>query len=885
VALAKALLAHADEDHGFTIEITAPSTVIVHRGDRSRFRLWRALFELRHPGPSKRQGHTHTVGRKNRGTIRVPPGMLCEAAATGIPGERVQIGAIEGWGSAVPMVDDYADTLDQGEILVVSAEGITAIDAPRGRWARLKARFRLIVAFDRIDASRSAALTEQGERAQAYVRDMERLGFRTSFEGRRTPGTVALPVVLDPLTYLVTLGANSLAHMAIVLAMLLCVLYGRVAYALRTARRNRATIPLVVGGWGTRGKSGTERIKAGLFQGLGVSLLSKTTGCEAMILHGPPLGRAIELFLFRPFDKATIWEQTDVIALAAGFESRVMLWECMGLNPKYVEILQAWWMRDDLSTLTNAYPDHEDIQGPSGIDVATVIGGFCAPGGKVMTTEDPNMLPVLRERARERKATFFAVPVAERTLYADDLLARMPYAEHPSNVALAARIGTTLGVDRVEAIGLMAENVVPDLGALIIYPETKHLERKVTFINGMSANDFLSWRNNWKRIGFETHDHDANPGTFLMSVVNNRADRVPRSRVFARIVVMNANAHRHVLIGTNLSGFKNYVDEALDEKLRDVHLDGSVEVVDRLYAHLRIGDAGAIGAACARAVGADEAACAAWVAAVADAAAPSRPDLAEAQRMAEALEPAMKALEAASPGSASLAVGIATNLRRETWRWLALRAARAHPSDPAVLTLYRQLTHDGILFIMDSSTSGDRIIQQALELVPPGSTVRLMGIQNIKGTGLDFAYQWVFWRELHRDIQGLGDPKMRDRALVAIEQNPFGSVFSCDEALKALAPWREDPVLQTRVQAIARRIEDKRKSLLHARVATVSKSGPWARFLWLVERLVDPFDAVLRKRRARQVFEDLIHQRIAHSTAQDELQRLTKRQKGGWLKP
>jgi hypothetical protein len=60
---------------------------------------------------------------------------------------------------------------------------------------------------------------------------------------------------------------------------------------------------------------------------------------------------------------------------------------------------------------------------------------------------------------------------------------------------------------------------------------------------------------------------------------------------------------------------------------------------------------------------------------------------------------------------------------------------------------------------MDSSTSGDRIIQQALELVPAGSTVRLMGIQNIKGTGLDFAYQWVFWRELHRDIQASAIPR------------------------------------------------------------------------------------------------------------------------------
>jgi hypothetical protein len=352
----------------------------------------------------------------------------------------------------------------------------------------------------------------------------------------------------------------------------------------------------------------------------------------------------------------------------------------MGLNPKYVEILQSGWMRDDLSTLTNAYPDHEDIQGPSGIDVATVIGGFCAPGGKVMTTEDPNMLPVLRERARERNASFFAVPVAERTLYADDLLARMPYAEHPSNVALAARIGTTLGVDRVEAIGLMAENVVPDLGALIIYPETTHLERKVTFINGMSANDFLSWR---KQL--EAHRvRDARSRREPRHVPDERreqpADRVPRSRVFARIVVMNANAHRHVLIGTNLSGFKNYVDEALDEKLRDVHLDGTVESVDRLYAHLRIGDAGAIGAACARAVGADERRVRAWIAAVAGAAVPSRPDLAEAERMAEALEPAMKALEAASPGSAGLS-GRDRDEPPPRDRALARATGGARPSD------------------------------------------------------------------------------------------------------------------------------------------------------------------------------------------------------------
>ncbi len=54
----------------------------------------------------------------------------------------------------------------------------------------------------------------------------------------------------------------------------------------------------------------------------------------------------------------------------------MFLWECMALNPLFVQLLQRDWMRDDIVTLTNAYPDHEDIQGPAGVDVAEVITEF-----------------------------------------------------------------------------------------------------------------------------------------------------------------------------------------------------------------------------------------------------------------------------------------------------------------------------------------------------------------------------------------------------------------------------------------------------------------------------------------------------------------------------
>ena len=58
---------------------------------------------------------------------------------------------------------------------------------------------------------------------------------------------------------------------------------------------------------------------------------------------------------------------------------------CMGLTPAYVDILQRHWMRDDLSTITNTYPDHEDLQGPAGLDVATTITQFIPVNGQLYT--------------------------------------------------------------------------------------------------------------------------------------------------------------------------------------------------------------------------------------------------------------------------------------------------------------------------------------------------------------------------------------------------------------------------------------------------------------------------------------------------------------------
>src|SRR5206468_100624 len=116
--------------------------------------------------------------------------------------------------------------------------------------------------------------------------------------------------------------------------------------------------------------------------------------------------------------------------------------------------------RDDYSTITNAYPDHEDVQGPTGFDVATVISEFVPTKGHLFTSED-QMLPLLRDKARERGTTIRVAGLAEAELIADDLLARFPYQEHPRNIALVTMLARSLGIPSAVAIAEMADHVVP----------------------------------------------------------------------------------------------------------------------------------------------------------------------------------------------------------------------------------------------------------------------------------------------------------------------------------------------------------------------------------------------------------------------------------------
>src|SRR5262249_40129398 len=156
-------------------------------------------------------------------------------------------------------------------------------------------------------------------------------------------------------------------------------------------------------------------------------------------------------------------------------------------------------------------------------------------------------------------------------LIADDLLALFPYSEHPRNVALVAEVAEHFGIDRNLAMATMAEHVVPDLGVLKVYPPARVRGRVLSFINGMSANERTGFMNNWTRMGLGAISLEE-PERVVVTVVNNRADRVSRSEVFARILVEDASADAHVLIGTNLAGLMSYVQHELAAFVRELEV-------------------------------------------------------------------------------------------------------------------------------------------------------------------------------------------------------------------------------------------------------------------------------------------------------------------------
>ncbi len=713
--------------------------------------------------------------------------------------------------------------------------------------------------------------------------------------------------VQNVVSRITVLSSPSIHYLVIFGLLVLAIFLIRLIIRRHRLRMARGNIPFVIGGWGTRGKSGTERKKAALFEALGFNVLSKTTGCEAMIIHASPGLDAVELPIYRPGDKASIWEQDKIVQWADRFHTEVLLWECMALSTDYASLLQHDWMNDDLSTISNTFVDHENVQGPSGYNVTESLSSFI-PAQSVLFTAEESMLPVLRDRAHRMKTEVQSVPWHESELIAQDVLSLYPYRVHPRNLGLILQLTRHLGIDDQFTLKEIADHIIPDLGAFQCY-KVEFRSRFLEFWNGMSANDRTSTLSNWNIAGFNQREHD--PCSWTVTVVNNRDDRILRSREFAEILVHDTPAHLHVLIGTNLNGMQGYLQEAIRDYVADTSLIGdniSTGCDDKLVGRLQQNLIRSLHRFRIEGI--------------------TQPDIENKLRLMsgtskwkialsvivetlmarnlqdplEVLALLRKEIDQDVPYIEAIAQQLYQDCRDhrrivdfETFLTDSLRSGNGDKNVYARINarynqLIVELFMDRIYIIRDPYFSGNQIIDAITKRLPPHFHIKMMGLQNIKGTGLDFAYRWLSLSKVQNAIGNLNHERKEERFRAALwlsAHNDYG-IIDAPLALNALKTASED--IQNSEPEMANVIRDaiEKVSRTYQQQIYALESGKKGRLaasvLRFCEQILELGDSKRRLRKAKQVMDDLFNARISHPRAAQLLWDISKRQYGGWLR-
>ncbi len=966
-------LASDNEDLGARVRPQGGYTV--YKGNYHKFAPWRLFHELRHPAGDKRQAFNHFTDHFPRGDVIAISSRGSEVTATRVPGRRVSSAITLDWGCELPLPAHMVVAATRGDVRLLTPLESVHIKTVGHNWLNSQRN------YVRLARARTRCLSNGRRNAAAeFDAILEDAGFfvhrERFFEHLQSPSVVSLfgagltgyalwrfaeqfsTISVEHASTWNFLQTHEflqwaeklwqpthtgLPQLAVVAVGMSAYAVARNIYMLQRISRIRRRQNLVIGGWGSRGKSGTERLKAGLFHGLGYRVASKATGTEATFILSVPGTSPVEVPLFRPQNKASIWEQERFLSLADGLSAQVVLWECMALNPDYVQVLQRDWMRDDISTITNTYPDHENIQGPSGRDVAEVISLFLPKNAQAITTEQ-HMTPVLRAKAKERKTQLHVCAPSSWRLLPADLMARIPYDEHPRNVALVVQLARQLDIPTDVALRSMADHVVPDVGVLKEYGPATWNTRTLTFINGMAANERAGLMSNWQRMALGTVQPLSGWSQRVVFMVNNRADRLSRQAAFSYLCAAELIADQFVVVGTNVAAFYAQVEAHLRDTVGPelVRLGRSsplrlVEEISRRLRRLEVTHVEAIELLKRQ-----------------DRLVPEEPWIAQQNSIAE-----LASLLAEENVTAQPSTGLRQFLLELAWlsavREEALcteglgskknptqlfvesdasirvddsRAQRHRggddsafnnklPADSAISTdspgveqtpdrgglpgLNIEETVDTFLMlwrgrfvILPSADHGaNAVTRTILDHAPDKSMTRVFAIQNIKGIGLDVLYEWI---ATHGIVDVIAQLKTADEPTRCRELISTLSVGGGFMGAALIAETLRDEVLMGRLNTQGLGQEAKHllsaaeaslqsfnaTSAAHGRKSSILTGfATWA--LEAIENILDFMDGVWRAKRMDRLYNELMARRVSPQRAAEIARDVNARQKGGWL--
>ncbi|MAD90485.1 MAG: poly-gamma-glutamate synthase PgsB [Pseudoalteromonas sp.] len=848
-------------------------------------RLWRIWHEFFNPSTDKRQSFNHTLTKKPSAELHVASCSVAEISETNVPGEALFNLNEHTARPHLPLLDYLLSVLSQDQTtepaFSYTPDGILEIHRPITLIKRIKAYWYLSVNFAQLDSLRKGNDLEQ----KKFINTLRELGFEIEFKAYGDVLGASFPVestisklfskaALTPVLlniwfsfkeYIYSIYQNSISQLVFFVTGFMAYFWGRHIHVSKKIKRNRKAIPVSIGGWGTRGKSGTERLKSALFSSLDLRVIAKTTGCEAMMIYGKSNGEQYEVPLFRPFDKASIWEQSDVLDFARKTKADVFLWECMGLTPRYVRILRRW-MQDNFATITNAYPDHEDILGPTGIDVAKEMSAFIGSNTQVFTAEQ-SMMPILSDAADAKNTTLIQTHWGEGYQITPDIRALYPYEEHPDNIALVCKMAQYIGIDKDYVYKETAERIVPDIGVLQHFQSAPIGTISQSFVNSMSANERLATIENWKRL--ELFDLNDQPHIQTIALINNRNDRIARSKVFAQILAEDLRFDFLVVIGTNVDGFNAYLKHAINERLETLLKNNDAEDLKAFLTQFNVVHQPQT-----------------WL-----------------EKINHTLEIPLQTADITSVDTLkSVLSGRLLNdsehlekiiVSYENWQMAnaLLNIDDLQDNSELLKDTVQSIVSSKIVLVENAYVKPDQLTSHIASLAMSNQHQLIVGMQNIKGAGLNYVYMWQQWQKIYQMCETLKSPATKQsefrKHLLKLAQQPKFSAIEIDYLQQAIKDIAHSEHAQNEFsQAELRYIHEK---VVKGKNEDNSndEERPKSKFRGFVNQVVESFldagAAVKRKKTAQQVYQDIADQRITIEKAISVLATLNRSQKPGWL--
>jgi hypothetical protein len=232
-----------------------------------------------------------------------------------------------------------------------------------------------------------------------------------------------------------------------------------------------------------------------------------------------------------------------------------------------------------------------------------------------------------------------------------------------------------------------------------------------------------------------------------------------------------------------------------------------------------------------------------------------------------------------------------TIARRRAVRAVAASLAAGLLTDPARVeavfqATYRALWAETVVLLPDPSLSGDQIIDTIARQVPPRAHASIMGIQNIKGTGLDFVYRWVSIDTTTRALalvasgaradreRGMRDLMLHDDYGLVDAALVLAKIEEAREADREGESHRYGALL-TRLEGIVAA----RTARLTSRTAATASERVRA----FIGKTFDYLDSIRRQRMARAVEGDLVAGYVSHAAAAVRMRDVVARAKGAWM--